>query len=39
MQLSDDDYGDIQGLVRFGYKHLKAARFYLLTINDAAAAR
>jgi deferrochelatase/peroxidase EfeB len=39
MQLSDDDYGDIQGLVRFGYKHLEAARFHLLTIADAAAAR
>ena len=39
MPLSDDDYRDIQGLVRFGYKHLKAARFHLLTIADAAAAR
>jgi deferrochelatase/peroxidase EfeB len=39
MQLSDDDYRDIQGLVRFGYKHLEAARFHLLTIADAAAAR
>ncbi len=39
MQLSDDDYRDIQGLVRFGYKHLQAARFQLLTIADAAAAR
>ena len=39
MQLSDDDYRDIQGLVRFGYKHLAAARFHLLTIADAAAAR
>jgi hypothetical protein len=39
MQLSDDDYRDIQGLVRFGYKHLGAARFHLLTIADAAAAR
>jgi len=38
MQLSDDDYRDIQGLVRFGYKHLEAARFHLLTIADAAAA-
>jgi len=39
MPLSDDDYRDIQGLVRFGYKHLEAARFHLLTIEDAAAAR
>ncbi len=39
MQLSDADYRDIQGLVRFGYKHLEAARFHLLTIADAAAAR
>ena len=37
--LSDDDYRDIQGLVRFGYRHLEAARFDLLTITDAAAAR
>ena len=39
MPLSDDDYRDIQGLVRFGYRHLEAARFHLLTITDAAAAR
>ena len=39
MPLSDDEYRDIQGLVRFGYKHLAAARFHLLTIADAAAAR
>ena len=39
MQLSDGDYRDIQGLVRFGYKHLEAARFHLLTIADAVAAR
>jgi deferrochelatase/peroxidase EfeB len=39
MQLADNDYRDIQGLVRFGYKHLEAARFHLLTITDAAAAR
>lgn len=37
--LSDDDYGDIQGLVRFGYGRLKAARYHLLTIDDTAAAR
>jgi deferrochelatase/peroxidase EfeB len=39
MQLSDNDYRDIQGLVRFGYKHLQAARFHLLTITNATAAR
>jgi deferrochelatase/peroxidase EfeB len=39
MQLSLDDYRDIQGLVRFGHGHLEAARFHLLTIADAAAAR
>ena len=39
LPLSDDDYRDIQGLVRFGYGHLEAARFHLLTITDAAAAR
>jgi hypothetical protein len=39
MQLSDVDYRDIQGLVRFGYRHLGSARFHLLTIADAAAAR
>jgi hypothetical protein len=39
MPLSDDDWRDIQGLVRFGYGHLTAARFHLLTIADAAAAR
>jgi deferrochelatase/peroxidase EfeB len=37
--LSDEDYRDIQGLVRFGHGHLKAARFYLLTIVDPVAAR
>jgi len=37
--LSDEDYKDIQGLVRFGYAHLKAARFHLLTIADASSAR
>src|SRR5262245_46762500 len=39
MQLSDNDYRDIQGLVRFGYKHLQAARFHLLTITNVQAAR
>src|SRR5262245_56903207 len=39
MQLSDNDYRDIQGLVRFGYKHLQAARFHLLTITNVQEAR
>jgi len=39
MELSDTDYRDIQGLVRFGHGPLKAARFHLLTIADAVAAR
>jgi deferrochelatase/peroxidase EfeB len=39
VQLSDSDYRDIQGLVRFGYKHLPAARFHLLTVTNAEAAR
>ena len=38
MQLSDVDFRDIQGLVRFGYGHLREARFYLLQITDAAQA-
>ena len=37
--LGDEDYKDIQGLVRFGYGHLKAARFHLMSIADASAAR
>ena len=39
MRLMDEDYRDIQGLVRFGYRHLPSARFHLLTIVDLAAAR
>src|SRR5262245_17795395 len=38
MQLSDVDFCDIQGLVRFGYGHLSEARLYLLQITDAAQA-
>ena len=38
MQLSDVDFRDIQGLVRFGHGHLREARFYLLQITDAAQA-
>ena len=39
MQLSDVDYRDIQGLVRFAYSHLKEAHFHLLRITDVGAAR
>lgn len=33
------DFRDLQGLVRFGYKHLKAARYVLVRIRNAGAAR
>lgn len=33
------EYEDIQGLVRFGYKHLTQACFLLLRVRDAEAAR
>ena len=33
------DYSDVQGLLRFGYGKLRDARFYLLRIRDADAAR
>jgi deferrochelatase/peroxidase EfeB len=39
MKLSDQDFADIQGLVRFGHGHLRAACFFLLRIVDRAAAR
>jgi deferrochelatase/peroxidase EfeB len=39
MQLSDVEYRDIQGLVRFGHGHLKGARFFLARIADAGAVR
>jgi deferrochelatase/peroxidase EfeB len=39
MRLSDIDFRDIQGLVRFGHAHLKEAHFLLLNIIDVAAAR
>jgi len=39
MTFSDVDFADIQGLVRFGHGHLQEARFFLLRIVDAAAAR
>jgi deferrochelatase/peroxidase EfeB len=33
------DYADVQGVVRFGYKHLTEACYLLLRIRDASAAR
>lgn len=33
------DYRDVQGLVRFGYKHLKAARYAVLRVKSRAAAQ
>ena len=33
------DYADVQGLVRFGYKHMQLASYVLLRVKDAAAAR
>src|SRR6476646_1816437 len=39
MREADFDYADVQGLVRFGYGHLKSASYCLLRIKNAAAAR
>ena len=39
MSEADFDYADVQGLVRFGYGHLKSASYSLLRIKNAAAAR
>ena len=33
------DFRDVQGLVRFGYKHLKAARYAVARVRNPAAAR
>ena len=33
------DFRDVQGVVRFGYKHLKAARYAVLGVRQPAAAR
>lgn len=33
------DFHDVQGLVRFGYKHLRAARYAMLGVRTATAAR
>jgi deferrochelatase/peroxidase EfeB len=39
MNRSAIEYGDVQGLVRFGYGSLTEACFFLLKIRDASAAR
>jgi deferrochelatase/peroxidase EfeB len=39
MRETDFDFADVQGLVRFGYGHLKSASYSLLRIKNAAAAR
>ncbi len=39
MSASAIDYRDLQGVVRFGYKHLHAARYLLLRVRDREAAR
>jgi deferrochelatase/peroxidase EfeB len=36
---SSVEYDDVQGLVRFGHGHLKAACYFLLSIKNAASAR
>jgi deferrochelatase/peroxidase EfeB len=33
------DFRDVQGLARFGYKHLRAARYVMLRVRNATAAR
>jgi deferrochelatase/peroxidase EfeB len=39
MRQSEVDYGDVQGLVRFGYGKMTGASYVLLRVKDAAAAR
>jgi deferrochelatase/peroxidase EfeB len=39
MNRSEVDYGDIQGLVRFGYRRMKEARYALVRVRSVAAAR
>ncbi len=39
MRQSELDYGDVQGLVRFGYGKMKEASYVHLRVRDAAAAR
>ena len=36
---SEIDYGDVQGLVRFGYKTMTEASYFLVRVRSAAAAR
>ena len=38
-QATTFDFGDVQGIVRFGHSHLREARFLLLQIRDADTAR
>ncbi len=37
--MSDDDYSDAQGLIRFGFGEMKEATYALLRVRNAAAAR
>ena len=37
--MSDFDYADVQGLVRFGYKNMTRASYALLRVKDQAMAR
>jgi deferrochelatase/peroxidase EfeB len=37
--MSAIDYGDVQGLVRFGHAHMTEACYFLLNIKDSSAAR
>jgi deferrochelatase/peroxidase EfeB len=39
MTQREGDYGDVQGLVRFGYKRMTRASYVLLRIRDVVAAR
>jgi Dyp-type peroxidase family len=39
MTRAEVDYGDVQGLVRFGYKRMTEGAYLLLRVKDAAAAR
>src|SRR5512141_95986 len=39
MKQSEVDYGDVQGLVRFGYGTMKGASYVHLRVRDATAAR
>jgi hypothetical protein len=37
--MSEFDYADVQGLVRFGYRKMTKASYALLRVKDAVAAR